>query len=218
MPARDPEVPISEELRTFTSADTVHRGDTLAGLLLRNRMGLQEIEKVLREIRTRDYFSPRSLLPGQVLEFTRDDADRLVRLAVRCSPEEIYVFELQPRLAALLRAGGRCGDRVRKLSGTVQSDIRDGRSLCGGKRAARNQAGRDLLLRSRLLHGSPTGRQVQPARRGALRGGLVRRVRPDPLRLLPGRRGQGQRGLVPRGRTAGRILRPRPATISAGPS
>ena len=54
----DPEPTPSTEVRTYTAADTVHRGDTLAGLLLRNRMGLQEIERVLREIRTRDYFSP----------------------------------------------------------------------------------------------------------------------------------------------------------------
>jgi murein DD-endopeptidase MepM/ murein hydrolase activator NlpD len=121
MPARDPQPPITEVVRTFTSADTVHRGDTLAGLLLRNRMGLQEIEQVLHEIRTRDYFSPRSLLPGQVLEFTRDDADRLVRLAVRCSPEEIYVFELHPDSLRSFAQAVDAETRVRKLAGTVQT-------------------------------------------------------------------------------------------------
>lgn len=139
MPARDPEVPISEELRTFTSADTVHRGDTLAGLLLRNRMGLQEIEKVLREIRTRDYFSPRSLLPGQVLEFTRDDADRLVRLAVRCSPEEIYVFELHPDSLRSFAQAVDAETRVRKLSGTVQTTFEMAVLSAGGSAQLANK-------------------------------------------------------------------------------
>lgn len=120
-PAHDSETPLTDEVRTFTSADTVHRGDTLAGLLLRNRMGLQEIERVLREIRTRDYFSPRSLLPGQVIEFTRDDADRLVRLAVRCSPEEIYIFELHPDSLRSFAQAVDSETRIRKLSGSVQT-------------------------------------------------------------------------------------------------
>ncbi len=120
------------DLHTYTECDTVHRGDTLAGLLLRNRMGLQQIERVLREIRTRDYFSPRSLMPGQVLEFTRNEGGGLLRLACRVAPGEIYVFDMA---GDSLRSFAQAVDsevRVRKLAGLVQSTFEEAVIAAGG--------------------------------------------------------------------------------------
>jgi murein DD-endopeptidase MepM/ murein hydrolase activator NlpD len=127
-----PEESDSSRLHTYTECDTVHRGDTLAGLLLRNRMGLQEIEQVLREIRLHEYFSPRSLMPGQVLEFTRDEGGNLVRLACRVAPGEIYVFDVA---GDSLRSFAQSVDsevRVRKLAGTVQSTFEEAVLAAGG--------------------------------------------------------------------------------------
>jgi murein DD-endopeptidase MepM/ murein hydrolase activator NlpD len=135
-PMRDaPSLPgqlAESDLHTYTESDTVHRGDTLAGLLLRNRMGLQQIERVLREIRTRGYFSPRALMPGQVLEFTRDEGGGLVRLACRVAPGEIYVFDVA---GDSLRSFAQAVDsevRVRKLTGMVQSTFEEAVLAAGG--------------------------------------------------------------------------------------
>jgi murein DD-endopeptidase MepM/ murein hydrolase activator NlpD len=117
---------------TYTEADTVHRGDTLAGLLLRNRMGLQEIDRVLREIRSHEYFSPRSLLPGQVIDFTRNDAGELVRLTCRVSPEQVYVFEMDSDSLRSYAQEVDCEVRVRKLSGPVQSTFEEAILSAGG--------------------------------------------------------------------------------------
>lgn len=104
----------------------------MAGLLLRNRMGLQQIERVLREIRTRDYFSPRSLMPGQVLEFTRGEGGELLRVACRVAPGEIYVFDMA---GDSLRSFAQAVDsevRVRKLAGAVQSTFEEAVLAAGG--------------------------------------------------------------------------------------
>ncbi|MBM3286450.1 MAG: hypothetical protein FJY88_03725 [Candidatus Eisenbacteria bacterium] len=123
---------LSEQLLTYTEADTVHRGDTLSGLLLRNRVDVLQIQEILREIRTRNYFSPRALRRGQVLEFTRDEWANLVRLTIRLSPEEIFVFETG---ADSLRSFAQAVDsemRVRKLSGTVKSTLEEALLTAGG--------------------------------------------------------------------------------------
>jgi murein DD-endopeptidase MepM/ murein hydrolase activator NlpD len=95
-------------------------------------MGLQQIERVLREIRTRDYFSPRSLMPGQVLEFTRNEGGGLLRLACRVAPGEIYVFDMA---GDSLRSFAQAVDsevRVRKLAGLVQSTFEEAVIAAGG--------------------------------------------------------------------------------------
>ncbi len=121
-------------LASYTVTDTVHRGDTLAGLLLRNRMALTEIERVLREIRTHQYFSPRSILPGQVIEFTRDDAGELRNLRIRCSPEEIFVFEMSPDSLSSFAQAVECDVHVRKLGGLVQTTLEEAVISAGGER------------------------------------------------------------------------------------
>lgn len=126
--------PVEVESRTYVEADTVHRGDTLAGLLLRNRVGLTEIDRILREIRANEYFSPRSIVPGQVIEFERDEGERLLRLTCRVSPEEIYVFEMEPASDSLRSYAQAvdCEVRVRKLAGPIQSTFEEAVLSAGG--------------------------------------------------------------------------------------
>lgn len=125
--------PPAGALATYTVADTVHRGDTLAGLMLRNRMALTEIERVLREIRTHQYFSPRAILPGQVVEFTRDDAGQLCNIRIRCSPEEIYVFEVSPDSLRSFAQAVDCDVRIRKLAGSIRTTLEEGVLAAGGE-------------------------------------------------------------------------------------
>lgn len=125
--------PAPSLLATYTVADTVHRGDTLAGLMLRNRMALTEIERVLREIRTHQYFSPRSILPGQVVEFTRSESGQLCSLRIRCSPEEIFVFELSPDSLRSFAQAVECDLRVRKLAGSIRSTLEEAVLAAGGE-------------------------------------------------------------------------------------
>ena len=58
------ELPPVPEVRTYTSCDTIHRGETLGGVFLRNQLSMQEIDKILREVKKHAYFSPRALMPG----------------------------------------------------------------------------------------------------------------------------------------------------------
>lgn len=124
----DPEA----DLVTYTSADTLHRGDTLAGLLLRNRVSLSNIEAVLREIRTHNYFDPRGLLPGQILEFTRDEAGQLVELVCKVSPEHIYVFRPEGEAMESFAQAVDSEVRVRKMSGQVKSTFEEAVRAAGG--------------------------------------------------------------------------------------
>ncbi len=85
------EVPIQD--RWTTVVDTVRRGDTFSGVLLRNRVGVQEIADILGEMREKDLFSPRSLRPGQVLSLSRDSYGYFQQLRFHISREEILSFE-----------------------------------------------------------------------------------------------------------------------------
>ncbi|MDM7913986.1 MAG: peptidoglycan DD-metalloendopeptidase family protein [Candidatus Eisenbacteria bacterium] len=118
--------------RTYTDADTVHRGDTLAGLLLRNRMDLQQIDFVLKEIRQNGYFSPRALLPGQVFEFTRDEGGRVEKLTCKVSPEKIFVFRIHPDSLGSFAQAVDSEVRIRKMAGTVQSTFEEAVIAAGG--------------------------------------------------------------------------------------
>jgi murein DD-endopeptidase MepM/ murein hydrolase activator NlpD len=120
------------EIATFTNADTLHRGDTLAGLLLRNRVGLSDIESILKEIRFHSYFDPRALLPGQILEFTRNESGGLVKLVCKVSPEQIFVFETDGESMASFAQAVDSEVRVRKFSGEVRSSFEEAVRAAGG--------------------------------------------------------------------------------------
>ena len=129
------DLPPVSEAYAYTSCDTIHRGETLGGVFLRNHMSMFEIGKILREIQRHNYFSPRSLLPGQVLEFRHDEGNNLVRLTCRISPERIYVFEMDSAQDTL-RSYAQDVDaeiRVRKLSGVVKSTFEEALLAAGGQ-------------------------------------------------------------------------------------
>ncbi len=129
LPGTGPQIPPDPEattLLTYTQTDTIHRGDTLSGLLLRNGMGFPEIEKVLRELREHQYFSPKSLVPRQTVEFLRDEGGEIQQITFRCSPTEIYVFEMNPdSLMHTYAQAVDCQVKVRKLTGTIQSTFEE---------------------------------------------------------------------------------------------
>ena len=136
LPGTGPQIPPDSEsmtLTTYTVTDTIHRGDTLSGLLLRNGLGFPEIEKVLVENRQHQYFSPKALVPRQTVEFTRDEAGKLQRLTFRFSPTEIYVFEMHPD--SLVRSYAQAVDsqiKVRKLAGTIRTTFEEALLASGG--------------------------------------------------------------------------------------
>ncbi|MBD3162063.1 MAG: peptidoglycan DD-metalloendopeptidase family protein [Candidatus Eisenbacteria bacterium] len=122
------------ELRTYTTRDTVHRGDNLRGLLFRNHLDLRAISGVLGSIRANDYFDPHDIRPGQVLEFTRGEAGELLEVVCRIAPERIYVFAFEPgrdSIASFTRAVDS-EVRVRKLAGSVLSTFEEALIAAGG--------------------------------------------------------------------------------------
>lgn len=136
LPGTGPEIPPEldhSNLLTYTDTDTVHRGDTLSGLLLRNGLQFPEIEKVLRELREHEYFSPRSLVPRQTVSFTRDEAGELQRIAFRVSPTEIYIFEAHADSDMDSYAQAiESRIKVRKLAGSIKSTFEEAILAAGG--------------------------------------------------------------------------------------
>ncbi len=136
LPGTGPQLPPEPEptsLLTYTESDTVHRGDTFSGLLLRNGLEITEIEQVLRELREHQYFSPRALVPRQVIEFTRNEERDLQRVTFRVSPTEIYVFEMHPTDGLASYAQSVDSEvKVRKLAGTIQSTFEEAVLAAGG--------------------------------------------------------------------------------------
>ena len=115
-----------------TVADTVRRGDTLSGVLLRNRVGVQEIGEILRLMRERELFSPRSLRPGQVLAVSRDVFGAFRELRVEVSREEVLVFDaagdsIRAGYADLLKE-----TRLRKFEGEIRSSFDEAVRRAGG--------------------------------------------------------------------------------------
>lgn len=112
--------------------DTVRRGDTFSGLLLRNRLGMQEIARVLEVTRRLSLFSPRALQPGQTLALERDEYGVLRRMVFSLSPEETYVYEARgDSLLAWLQPVER-EVRLRKFEGTIHSSVDEAIHEAGG--------------------------------------------------------------------------------------
>jgi murein DD-endopeptidase MepM/ murein hydrolase activator NlpD len=125
------EAPLAES-PTYTVTDSVRRGDTFSGLLLRNRLSMQDIGRVLDLTRRLQLFSPRSLQPGQELTLTLDDYGRLSRLVFQLSPEETYVYETRrDSLIAFLQPVDR-DVRLRKFEGEVETTFDDAVRKAGG--------------------------------------------------------------------------------------
>lgn len=112
--------------------DTVRRGDTFSGLLLRNRVSMQEIARVLEVTRRLSLFSPRALQPGQTMTLERDDYGVLRRLAFTLSAEETYIYESRgDSLVAWLQPVDR-EMRLRKFEGTIRSSVDEAIHAAGG--------------------------------------------------------------------------------------
>lgn len=123
------------DVRTYTKCDTIHRGETLGGVLLRNRMTMQEIDRIIREIRQHEYFSLRSVMPGQVIELTRNEAGKVINLACKVAPQEVYVFEIDA-VVDTVRSYAQAIEseiRIRKLAGPVRSTFEQAILAAGGQ-------------------------------------------------------------------------------------
>lgn len=119
-------------VRSTTLADTVRRGDTLSGVLLRNRVGVQEIGTVLRLMREQSLFSPRALRPGQVLCVTRDPYGALQELRLEVSREEILVFSSDGDSLQAGFADVEKETRLRKFEGEIRSSFDEAVQRAGG--------------------------------------------------------------------------------------
>ena len=115
-----------------TVRDTVKRGDTLSGLLLRNRLAVQEIGRIRQLIREQDLFSPKHLRPGQTLELVRDDYGRFQNLRFTLSPEEIYAFRAVGDSIVAEQEEVDRHVRLRKLAGKVESSFDEAIRTAGG--------------------------------------------------------------------------------------
>lgn len=125
------EAPVAEQA-ILTVHDTVRRGDNLSGLLVRNRLSMQDIARVLDLTRRLQLFSPRSLKPGQELTLSLDDYGRLSRLILHLSPEETYVFEARnDSLIAYLQPVER-DIRLRKIEGEIETSFDEAIRKAGG--------------------------------------------------------------------------------------
>lgn len=116
-----------------TLTDRVRRGDNLSGILLRNRLGMQEIGRVLELTRRLQLFSPaRDLKADQTVTLERDEYGVLRRLTLCLSPEETYVYEARgDSLVAFLQPVER-ELRLRKFEGTIESSVDDAIRDAGG--------------------------------------------------------------------------------------
>lgn len=115
-----------------TITDAVRRGDTFSGLLLRNRLGLQEIARVLETTRRLRLFSPHSLQPGQLLTLERDEYGALHRLTFALSPEEIYVYEVRGDSLVAWQQPVAREVRLRKFEGRIDDTVDDAIRGAGG--------------------------------------------------------------------------------------
>jgi murein DD-endopeptidase MepM/ murein hydrolase activator NlpD len=129
-----PASPPAREPYYTTVSDTIRRGDTLSGILLRNHVAVQEIARIQQRIRELGLFSPRKLKPGRVVSLSRDEYGTFRRLRYEASPEEIYLFEdtgdsLLARMEAVEKR-----TRLRKLEGRVDpgSSFDEAIRKCGG--------------------------------------------------------------------------------------
>lgn len=136
LPAEPPESDapsVAEEAPEWVRIqDTVRRGDTFSGLLLRNHLGMQDIARVLDVTRRLQLFSMRRLQPGQELVLERDDYGALRRLTMCLSPEETYVYENRgDSLVAFLQPVER-EMRLRKFEGQVVETVDEAIRAAGG--------------------------------------------------------------------------------------
>ncbi len=133
VPASLPAAP-SDSLASggITLKDTVRRGDTFTGLLLRNRLSVQEIGRILDLNARLRLFSPRSLHPGQELTLTRDDFGRLAEMTLKLSPEETYVFETEGDSLTAHLIPVNVETRLRKFEGEVETTFDDAIRAAGG--------------------------------------------------------------------------------------
>jgi murein DD-endopeptidase MepM/ murein hydrolase activator NlpD len=115
-----------------TVTDTVRRGDTFSGLLLRNRLGMQEIGRVLESTRRLRLFSPKALQPGQTLALERDEYGLLRRLTFTLSPEEIYVYEVRGDALVAWQQPVAREVRLRKFEGRIDQTVDDAIREAGG--------------------------------------------------------------------------------------
>lgn len=139
-PSADPDVSSSSALDDSTESDsdwqtvtdTVRRGDTFSGLLLRNRLGMQDIGRVLESTRRLRLFSPQSLQPGQTLALERDEYGQLRRLTFTLSPEEIYVYEVRGDALVAWQQPVAREVRLRKFEGRIDQTVDDAIREAGG--------------------------------------------------------------------------------------
>lgn len=124
--------PAAAEPFTVTACDTVRRGDTFSSLLLRNRVSVQDIGRILERNRELQFFSPRQLRPGQVLNVTRDEYGRFDRLRIEISPEEIYIFEAKDDSLLAYPEDIDRELRLRKLAGEIHSTFDEAVLAAGG--------------------------------------------------------------------------------------
>lgn len=115
-----------------TVTDVVRRGDTFSGLLLRNRLGMQDIGRVLESTRRLRLFSPKALQPGQTLTLERDEYGLLRRLTFTLSPEEIYVYEVRGDALVAWQQPVAREVRLRKFEGRIDQTVDDAIRDAGG--------------------------------------------------------------------------------------
>jgi len=115
-----------------TVTDAVRRGDTFSGLLLRNRLSMQEIARVLEITRRLDLFSPRALQPGQTLSLERDEYGALRRMVFSLSPEETYIYEAHDDSLVAYQQPVAREVRLRKFEGRIEDSVDDAIRDAGG--------------------------------------------------------------------------------------
>jgi murein DD-endopeptidase MepM/ murein hydrolase activator NlpD len=139
-PSADPDLSGSSSLEDSTESDsewetvtdTVRRGDYLSGLLLRNRLGMQDIGRVLETTRRLHLFDTRTLQPGQTLVLERDEYGALRRLTFTYSPEEIYVYEVRGDAMVAWQQPVAREVRLRKFEGRIDETVDDAIRDAGG--------------------------------------------------------------------------------------
>lgn len=107
----------------FTVRDTVRRGDTFSGVLVRNGLSMQDILRVLECNRDRQLFSPRQLRPGNTLTLQRDDLGSLRQLTISVSPEETFIFDARGSAVEGYCKPVHRETRLRKVAGTVAYSV-----------------------------------------------------------------------------------------------
>jgi len=134
-PAVEATVPIPDPSPFVTCVDTVRRGDTFSGILLRNHLYLSDIERVIAETRRRELFSLRRLRPGETIALELDLHGSLQRLEYQKSPDRIFVFEACGDSLQLHQTGLAYETYLRKVRGVVETTV-DEALRSGGANAA----------------------------------------------------------------------------------